>query len=209
MWIITKVLWFLIPHYVRPFIDDVGIKGPFSRYNDEEASPGVRRFVWEHVQIFRAFMRATWCSGMMISGAKSCIGMPGITIVGMVCDAEGRHLEQKKVQKIVDWPVPRNVKEVRGFVGIAVYFRIFMANFSVIAAPIFKLFRKNARFKWTEDCQHAMDQLKSSITSAPVLVKPDFSPNALPIILNVDASTTIGWGAVLSQVQADGHVKPS
>ena len=48
-------------------------------------------------------------------------GMPGITIVGMVCNAEGRWPEQKKVQKIVDWPAPRNIKEARGFVGIAVY----------------------------------------------------------------------------------------
>src|SRR5579859_5070438 len=209
MWIITKVLWFLIPHYARPFIDDVGIKGPFSRYNDEEISPGIRRFVWEHAQIFRAFMRATWCSGMTISGAKSCIGMPGITIVGMVCDSEGRRPEQKKVQKIVDWPALRNVKEARGFVGIAVYYRIFIANFAVIAALIFRLFGKNARFNWSEDCQRAMDQLKISITTAPVPVKLNFSSDALLIILNVDASTTIGWGAVLSQVQVDGHVKPS
>jgi hypothetical protein len=94
-------------------------------------------------------------------------------------------------------------------VGIAVYYRIFIANFSVIAAPIFKLFSKNARFKWTDDCQHAMDQLKTSITTAPVLVKLDFSLSALPIVLNVDASTTVGWGAVLSQIQTDGHIKPS
>jgi transposase InsO family protein len=154
-------------------------------------------------------MNATWCSGMTISGAKSCIGMPGITIVGMVCDSEGRHPEAKKVQKIVDWPAPRNVREARGFVGIAVYYRIFIANFSVIAAPIFKLFKKNTRFKWTEDCQHAMNQLKSAITSAPILVRLDFGPSALPLVLNVDASTTIGWGAVLSQVQSDGRVKPS
>jgi transposase InsO family protein len=207
--IICKVLWFLIPHYVRPFIDDIGIKGPTSRYNDEERSPGIRRFVWEHAQIFRTFMHATWCSGMTISGAKSCIGMPGITIVGMVCDAEGRHPEKKKVEKIVNWPVPRNVRDARSFIGIAVYYRIFIANFSVIAAPIFKLFKKGSRFRWDDDCQNAMTQLKSAMTAAPVLVKLDFSPNALPIVLNVDASTTIGWGAVLSQIQADGKVKPS
>src|SRR5579859_5121850 len=120
--------------------------------------------------------------------------MPGITIVGMVCDSEGRRPERKNVQKIVDWPALRNVKEARGFVGIAVYYRIFIANFSVIAAPIFRLFGKNAHFNWSEDCQRAMDQLKISITTAPVLVKLNFSSDALPIILNVDASTTIGWG---------------
>jgi hypothetical protein len=124
----------------------------------------------------------------------------------MVCDSKGRHPEVKKVQKIVDWPMPRNIKEARRFVGIAVYYRIFIVEFSVIAAPIFKLFKKNAWFRWTEDCQHAKDQLKSAITSAPVLVKLDFSPSTLPIVLNFDA---VGWGAVLSQVQTDGQVKPS
>ena len=77
---------------------------------------------------------------------------------------------------------PRNVREARGFVGIAVYYRIFIANFSVVAAPIFKYFKKNARFRWTEDSQHAMDQLKSVIISVLVLVKLDFSPSALPIL---------------------------
>jgi len=75
--------------------------------------------------------------------------------------------------------------------------------------PIFKLFKKGSRFRWDDDCQHAMTELKSAMTMAPVLVKLDFSPNALPIVLNVDASTTIGWGAVLSQIQPDGKVKPS
>jgi len=145
----------------------------------------------------------------MISGTKSCIGMPGIMIVGMVCDAEGRHPEQKKVQKIVDWPTSQNVKEARRFVSITVYYRIFILNFSLIAALIFKLFSKNVRFKWMDDCQHAMNQLKTSITTAPVLVKLDFSPNVLPIVLNVDASTTVRWGAVLSQIQTEGCAKPS
>jgi len=109
--------------------------------------------------------------------------MPGITIVGMVCDSEGRHPEAKKVQKIVDWPAPRNVREARGFVGIAVYYRIFIANFSVLAALIFKLFKKNTRFRWTEDCQHAMNQLKSAITSAPTSSGLTSAPARYPSFL--------------------------
>ena len=57
MRVIAKVHWRQIPRFVRPFIDDVGIKGPKARYNDEEISPGVRRFVYEHAQIFHEFMR--------------------------------------------------------------------------------------------------------------------------------------------------------
>ena len=86
-----------IPHEVRPFLDDCGIKGPKDRYNDAEVSPGVRRFVYEHAQIFERYMHDVWISGMTISGNKSAIGVPGITIVGLVCDYDGRHPEQKKV----------------------------------------------------------------------------------------------------------------
>jgi transposase InsO family protein len=57
--------------------------------------------------------------------------------------------------------------------------------------------------------QVAMDELKKHVTEAPVLVSLDFSPSALGIVLNVDASSTIGWGAVLSQMQSDGSVRPS
>ena len=103
----------------------------------------------------------------------------------------------------MDWPTPRSTKEARGFIGIVVYYRIFIIGFATIAAPIFALFRKGVRFSWSVGCHAAMTELKRLLTEAPVLVSLDFSPDALPIILNVDASTTIGWGAVLSQVQPD------
>src|SRR5213078_4466784 len=53
------------------------------------------------------------------------------------------------------------------------------------------------------------NELKRSITQAPVLISLDFLAGALPILLNVDASTTIGWGAILSQMQADGKPRPA
>jgi len=98
--------------------------------------------------------------GLMISGTKCTIGMPGIAIVGMVCDYDGRHPDQKKVAKILDWPVPRSTKEARAFIGVIVYYRIFIVAFSVVAAPIFRLFRKNVLFVWYPECQDAMDELK-------------------------------------------------
>ena len=167
-----------IPHEVRLFLDDCGIKGPKDRYNDAEISPGIRRFVYEHAQIFERYMHDVWASGMTVSGNKSAIGVPGITIVGMVCDYDGRHPEQKKVLKIINWPVPKRTKDARAFIGIVVYYRIFIAGFAIIAAPIFILFRKNVRFDWTMECQLAMDELKQRLTTAPILISLDFSPSA-------------------------------
>jgi hypothetical protein len=132
--------------------------------------------------------------------------MPGINIVGMVCDYDRRHPEKKKVAKILEWPTPKSTKDARGFIGLMVYYRIFIISFSIIAAPIFQLFRKGKWFDWDWRCQEAMDQLKRRITETPVLITLDFSPSALPVTLHVDASMKIGWGAIMSQMQEDGRL---
>jgi hypothetical protein len=69
-----------------------------------------------------------------------------------MCDVRGRYPELKKITKIVNWPVPCSTKDARAFIGVCVYYRIFIISFSIIAAPIFELFRKGVRFVWTVDC---------------------------------------------------------
>ena len=168
-------------------MDDVPFRGPKERYNDEELRPGIRQFVAEHANHFRGIMKDIWTSGLTISGKKLSLGMPGIVIVGMVCDVEGRHPEPTKVQRIVDWPAPRSVTEARGFIGLCVYYRIFIKSFSTVAAPIIALFRKSTTFRWSEDCQMAMDRLKEALTTPPTLVSIDYALSAGSIIVTVDA----------------------
>ena len=206
--IICKVLWRHIPHCARPFVDDVPFRGPKDRYDDQEVRPGVRRFVAEHAERFRAIMKDIWESGLTISGKKLVLGMPGIVIVGLVCDAEGRHPEPTKVQRIIDWPAPRTLREARGFIGICVYYRIFVEGFSTIAAPILTLFRKSVQFCWTKECQQAMNKLKEALTTPPTLITLEFSPSAGIIVVTVDASK-IGWGGILQQEREDGRLRPS
>jgi hypothetical protein len=172
-----------IPRFVRPFLNDCGIKGPSSRYGDEEIKPGIRRFVFEHSLIFRTFMHDCWVAGLTISGLKSAIGMAGVEIIGFLCDGHGSlRTEPQRVQRIMDWPVPRSIRDTRGFVGFVTYYRMFVKNFSVVAVPIYQLFRKGVRFQWTPECQAAMDELKSIITTAPLLIQLDYSPSALEIV---------------------------
>src|SRR5271169_1991457 len=206
--IMIKVHWRQIPHQARPFLDDIALKGPKDRYNNEEIFPGVRRFVYEHAQIFRQFMKDCLAAGLTISGTKCAIGMPGINIVGFLCDNNGRRPEEKKIQKIVDWPTPKSLTDARAFIGIVVYYRIFILCFAIVASPIFALFRKGIQFNWTQECQDAMDELKRRLTEAPILITPDFLFLALLIVLHVDASK-VGWGATLSQLQTDGELHPA
>ena len=127
-------------------LDDLGLKGPKDRYNDIEIVPSVRKFILEHAQIFKRFMHDTWSVGLMISGTKCAIDVSGIIIVGIICDYDGRHSEQRKIAKIIAWRVPQSTKDARAFIDIVGYYRIFIISFAIIETPIFELFRKDVKF---------------------------------------------------------------
>jgi len=101
------------------------------------------------------------------------------------------------VTAIVDWPVLRDVGEVRSFVGLASYYRSFIENFSAIAGPLFELTKKGVPFVWDARCQGAFDLLKQRLTTAPVLASPRDGGG---YVLDVDAGE-FAIGAVLQQWQ--------
>ena len=105
-----------------------------------------------------------------------------------------------------DFPEPTDVNKVRQFLGLASYYRRFIPRFAKIANPLHALTKKNVQFQWTTKCQEAFDKLKQLLTTAPVLSYPQFGANT-EFILETDASIS-GLGAVLGQMQGDGHVHP-
>ena len=100
--------------------------------------------------------------------------------------------ESTKIEVIVVLPSPKNQKEVRRFIGHVGYYRLFIENFTKIAAPLFKLLTKDVEFQWTEYCQNAFEILKAKLLVAPILRGPDWS---LPFHISTDASkmTTGGF----------------
>ena len=103
--------------------------------------------------------------------------------------------DPEKVACVSNWPIPQSLKEVRQFLGVASYYRKFVKDFANLAAPMYDLNKKSAKqFEWTDECNDAFLCLKRFLTSAPVLVYPDFSK---PFLVDTDAS--IGAvGGVLS-----------
>jgi hypothetical protein len=99
----------------------------------------------------------------------------------------------------MEWHVPKNVVDIRSFMGITGYYRWFIEGFSKISYPITSLQKKGVKFIWSQKCQDSFDKLKGLLTTTPILkvVDPykDFT-------VCVDASKE-GLGGVLSQ---DGHV---
>jgi hypothetical protein len=82
-------------------------------------------------------------AGGMISGYKSAYIWEGLHKVTFVYDIEGRHPVTEKVRWIVEWPACRSIKEARAFVGLWLYYRAWIWDFSVVVEPIFRLFRRS------------------------------------------------------------------
>ena len=99
------------------------------------------------------------------------------------------------MQAILKWSIPRLVKELHSFLGLAGYYRRFVKHFGIISKPLTDLLRKGAVYVWTDSQDKAFSALKHALTTALVLALPDFSP---PFVVETDASGT-GIGAILMQ----------
>ncbi|XP_075515563.1 uncharacterized protein LOC142550210 [Primulina tabacum] len=95
-----------------------------------------------------------------------------VAFLGHIVSKEGISVDPSKIESIKQWPIPKTVSEIRSFLGLAGYYRWFIANFSKIALPLTSLTRKSTKFEWTMECQQAFQTLKDKLTSAPVLVLP-------------------------------------
>ena len=96
---------------------------------------------------------------------------------------------------IFEWKPPRNVTEVRSFLGLVGYYRRFVKGFLMTMTPMTRLLQKNVRFKWSEKCQASFEKLKAFMTEAPVLTQPTYCKY---YVIFSDASLN-GLGCVLKQ----------
>ena len=143
-------------------------------------------------------------ANLRLKSLKCHLAMKEVEYLGFRVLSVGIIADLAKVKAVREFPTPRDVKQVRSFLGLASYYRRFIPQFSVIANPLYALTKKNVDFLWSSACDEAFAQLKSLLTQAPILAFPNF---ACDFRLETDASG-LGLGAVLSQEQEDGTVRP-
>ena len=218
----------------EPFIDDVAAKPPSrSTYHNADGKskistiPGVRLYILEAIQSLNEVLADIERAGRTISGFKSAFVCEGLKIVAFVCDSEWRHPVTDKVRKIVEWPACRNVTEARAFIGICIYYRAWIKDFSVVAEPIFRLFRHNhvtskalpekkrkrkeEEFIWEAEQEKAMEKLKTALSSAPALKRLVYTLEddgfMGGIVHGVDACG-LGFGAIQQQEDRESRLHP-
>ena len=82
-------------------------------------------------------------------------------------------MDPEKIEAIMNWPTPRNVTDVRSFMGLVGYYRRFIEGFSKVAHAITSLQKNGMKFEWTSRCEESFQRLKNLLTSAPVLKVAD------------------------------------
>eukprot|EP00253_Pinus_taeda_P031587 PITA_31587 len=119
------------------------------------------------------------------------------TVLGHTISSQGLQVNPNKIALIKKVPPPQKVRDVRSFLGLARYYRRFIKDFSKLASPLFGLLAKDVEFKWTNDCQKSLNELKDKLVSAPILRGPNW---ALPFHIHTDASNK-AIGAALGQIE--------
>ena len=202
---VTYILQQEIPARTIPYIDDVPIRGPPSRYETADGgyetipeNPGIRKFVKEHFESVACVVQRMRYAGGTFSGKKSIIIADETTPLGHRCTYQGREPLHDRVAVIRNWGPCKTLTDVRAFLGTVGVMRIFIRDFARRAHHLVKLTRKDSEFVWGKEQEEAMEDLKEAVVGSPALRAIDYSSDA-PVVVAVDTSQ-IAVGYYLAQL---------
>ena len=108
--------------------------------------------------------------------------------LGLIISADGVKMDPKNVKAVVEWGAPKNLHNLRAFLGFSNFYRRFILGYSEVVSPIIKLMKKDVKFAWDAECEAAFQPLKHEFISAPILMHFDAERE---IIVETDASDYI------------------
>ena len=167
----------------------------------------------EHLERLQAVFSRLELHNLKLKATKCEFFKSRVVYLGHVVSEDGIQADSAKLEAVRNWPVPKNVKEVRQFLGFTGYYRRFVKGFAAIARPLNDLLvghetnpktskkrkipKKKAPFEWNEEQQQSFETLIDKLTSPPVLA---YANCRLPFSVHTDASLS-GLGAILYQKQ--------
>ena len=143
-------------------------------------------------------------AGVRLKREKCAFMLPSVEYLGHKISAAGLQPTDEKVRAIAEAPTPRNVSQLRSFLGLVNYYGKFLPQLASTLAPLYKLLQKKSTWTWGSDQQKAFEEAKAQLMS-PCLLE-HFDPER-ELVLSCDASP-YGVGAVLAHRMDDGTEKP-
>jgi len=179
----------VVKEKVAVFIDDVMIA--------TETEEG-------HNEIVEEVLRRLEENDLLVKPEKCRWKVREVGFLGVIIGEDGVRIEKEKVQGVVEWPMPRSVKDIQKFLGLANYYRQFVKDFAKIAKPLYEMMRKETKWSWGKRQQRALEELKERFMTEPVLVTPDLDKE-----MRVEADVSdFATGGVLSMKCEDKKWRP-
>ena len=149
--IIIEILWkHIIASRCWFFVDDINVDDSRSNYDNKEVFSEMRLYILKHIQWLNAILMNLKKTDYTILSEKSQFYVVDFKIVDFVCDSNDRFFKTTKIIKILKWSFCWNVSEVRAFIEVCVYYKIWVMNFVIIAAFIYRLLKNGKSFMWKE-----------------------------------------------------------
>jgi len=153
-----------------------------------------------HDEIVEEILRRLENNDLYVKPEKCVWKVRKIGFLGVIIGPNGIEMEEEKVDGVLSWPEPKNVKDIRKFLGLANYYRRFIKDFAQVARPMNVLTRKDVKWRWEGEEQATFDKLKKIFMTRPVLAAPDLDKE-----FRVEADTSnYATGGVLSMKCSNG-----
>jgi hypothetical protein len=158
----------------------------------------------EHLHNLTQVLSRLETAGMRLKREKCAFVLPSVSYLGHVISAEGLHTAESKVKAVVNAPEPRNLTELRSFLGMVNYYGKFLSDLATVLGPLYLLLPQTTPWTWGPEQRDAFRAVKDQLRSGQVLTHFD---DQLPLVLACNASP-YGVGAVLSHRMPDGSERP-
>ncbi|MBW0585104.1 hypothetical protein O181_124819, partial [Austropuccinia psidii MF-1] len=126
----------------------------------------------EHVTHVSTVLSRLRANNLFAKASKCLFHVSSVEYLGYVVSSEGLKMDQAKVQQILNWPPPRNLKALQSFLGFANFYRRFIKNYSKKISSLTSFLKKDSCFPLNEEALSQFHQLKEAFTTAPILLYP-------------------------------------
>ena len=127
----------------------------------------------EHDRIMLEVLRRLHDNDLFVKPKKCCFRVTEVNFLRMIVSCDGIKMDHEKVNAILKWPEPMNVKQVHAFLGLGNFYRCFIKDYAIVSHPMVDLTCKDIVFNFSDKERTSFEALKAAFTTAPVLQYPN------------------------------------